>query len=397
MSLLNQVLQDLEQGKAAQSPNTNSIFDQIKAATPNKSNNSIFILLIIIVLIAFTFVLYEFTLPPVVTNHVQPIKTAENTNIKSINMIPITASSTLQNQVITTKTPLISENSAIETLASPTTLKDVINNSADTKKTNVPITKIKKITDKIKHVASISKPISQVASPQLKVVTEIIETPNTINKKVSVESKPPSVEIAPKPAPKNIIKITTLSPEQKADRLFVKAQKTLHLNEKHKLLQQGLALNPSHIEAHVLLAHTYLQQGSINKAIVSLEDSLQLIPRNSLLTRALANLLLKNKQGKEALNLLLNINSHAVKDERLLNLLAAAYQQNKLAFKAGESYKKLLDINPDKAEYWLGLAVSLEDQKRNNDALVAYRKSLNLHGLKPAVISYIKQRMNSLN
>jgi len=259
---------------------------------------------------------------------------------------------------------------------------------------------IKSITEAIAAESAVVAPAPIVSEP-VKSITEEKVVKKTDNIKLTPNTTPTEITQKELKVPSTVApshkKITTLSTEQQADRLFVKAKKTLSLLEKTKLLQHVLESKPDHIEAHLLIAQTYLQRGLINDSIQSLKESLHLLPNNVALTKALASLLLKNNQEKEALKRLLDINIQTVKDERFLTLLAAAYQKNKFVVKSEESYQQLLDINPDKAEYWLGLAVSLESQKRNNDALVAYRRALALNSLKPVVVNYIKQRINRIN
>lgn len=390
MSLLNQVLHDLEQGKLAKPSDSNSIFDQIKASSPTetKSKSMATYSLLIIIIIAIAFASYKFTQPSITTQQIQTpfIETTSNTasspilaeiNTTSINSI---AQIELENELVGKPSKVEPASAIITTIIDssrivPPIMEELINDN---------------ITVKEIEISQAKPEISEAVTTTIKNIEKV----NVIDKKIiSTPVKEPVVS----PPPTKAIKITTLSPHQKADRLFSKAQKTRSLNEKEILLQQVLMLNSGHIEGQILMAHTYLQQGSIDNAIHTLESSLQLMPNNIELTKALAGLLLKNKQAVEALDRLLNISSHTIKDEHFLNLLAAAYQQNKFTDRAAQSYEKLLKINPDKAEYWLGLAVSLESQKQHNDALVAYRRALALNSLRPAVMTYITQRINSLN
>lgn len=379
MSLLNQVLRDLEQDKVATNSNNTNIFSQVKPSSPTKSNNVVILIVVTVLLIVTTFIAYQYALPTNAEKQALPeIKPLVTVNATTKNSLSI---ETVEVGLVEPfpAEPDLAESVPIEPLSPEpalvefTPVEPVLAEPTPTRPILAEVAPIKSIPEKI-----VVKKIDNIKPKSNTTPTIIVEE---------------ETKVAPSPAKK----ITSLSPEQKADRLFSKAKKTLSLFEKQKLLQQVLVLNPEHIEAHLLIAHSYLQRGLMNDSIQSLKESLHSLPNNIALTKALAGLLLKNKQEKEALERLLDINTQTVKDERFLTLLAAAYQQNKLAVKAADSYQQLLDINPDKAEYWLGLAVSLEGQKRNNDALVAYRRALALNSLKPAVVNYIKQRINSIN
>ena len=85
-----------------------------------------------------------------------------------------------------------------------------------------------------------------------------------------------------------------------------------------------------------------------------------------------------------------------IQDETYLGLLAATYQQKNNYSKSLEVYQKLVTINPDKAEYWLGLAIAYENQAEKPQALHAYQQALNKNPLKTVIVSYIKQRISIL-
>jgi len=401
MSLLNQVLRDLEQDKIVSSSDNKNIFSQVKASTQKKSNNVVTLIVVAVLLLVAVFVAYHYVLPTNAEKQalpdIKPITEAVATEPAVVVPDPVvsepvkpTTESVAAESALVAPAPIVSDP------VKPTT-ESIPAESAVVAPAPVVSEPVKSITAAapalVAPVPVMSEPVKPITEERVvKKIDNIKLKPSTTPKAVTQKE----LNVAPTAAPSHK-KITTLSTEQKADRLFLKAKKTLSLLEKTKLLQHVLESKPEHVEAHLLIAHTYLQRGLMNDSIQSLKESLHLLPNNMALTKALAGLLLKNNQEKEALKRLLDINTQTVKDERFLTLLAAAYQQNKFVVKSEESYQQLLDINPDKAEYWLGLAVSLESQKRNNDALVAYRRALALNSLKPVVVNYIKQRINSIN
>lgn len=186
------------------------------------------------------------------------------------------------------------------------------------------------------------------------------------------------------------------SNNQQADILFKNAQNQLNLSVKQSSLEQAIGLNPRHLDARLLLSNTLLRQGLNNKAITLLDQSLALFPQNLKLINLRSQLYLQNRQAKAALSLLHAIDINYVQDETFLSLLAAAYQQNNNHQNSLQIYKKLLSINPTKAEYWLGLAIAAEKQNQPEQALNAYQQALEKKSLKPSIVSYIKQRISLL-
>jgi tetratricopeptide (TPR) repeat protein len=107
-------------------------------------------------------------------------------------------------------------------------------------------------------------------------------------------------------------------------------------------------------------------------------------------------LFLQNNQPQLALNILHRIDSRYNQDEMYLSLLASAYQQNNEDLHSLQIYQKLIVINPQKAEYWLGFAIAQEKQGNKVQALKGYQQALDKKTLKKSIVSYIKQRVSSL-
>jgi Flp pilus assembly protein TadD len=53
-------------------------------------------------------------------------------------------------------------------------------------------------------------------------------------------------------------------------------------------------------------------------------------------------------------------------------------------------------VNPEKAENWLGLALSEEKLGNSNLAREAYQQALNKNTLKESIVKYINQRLIEL-
>ena len=249
----------------------------------------------------------------------------------------------------------------------------------------------------IKATAFIKEPAS------VKIITPAIiknETPVKLApivkkqpKKVSIQN--PVIKQDEKSASKKIK--PRISTQHKAEYFYDKAKESSDLLEQQFLLNKALSLKTAYLNAHLLLATNLLRQGLTDSAITSLQNSLKLFPENIDLTNILAQLYLQTKQFKFSLNTLLKINPANTRNETYLSLLAAAYQQNNDAENSAVIYQKLLHINTDKAEYWLGLALAFEKLKRPKLAKTAYQHALNKNSLQANIVSYIKQRIAQLN
>jgi len=190
--------------------------------------------------------------------------------------------------------------------------------------------------------------------------------------------------------------VKKLSNKQKAEHYFSLAEKQQPNSDKQKNLELAIQLNPQYIKARLLLTNTLLQQGLTSQSANLLDQSLKLFPQNLQFITLRSQLFLQKKQAQDALNTLHHIDENHVANETYLSLLAAAYQQNNDNFNSLNTYQKLLTINPHKAEYWLGLAITQEKQGHPQQALDAYQQALNKNKLQPAIVSYIKERIRVL-
>jgi|GEM_PF-1404508 len=77
-------------------------------------------------------------------------------------------------------------------------------------------------------------------------------------------------------------------------------------------------------------------------------------------------------------------------------LLASYYQQQGYMEQAAKVYRQLLEFDPGVSQWWAGLGVSLDRSKNYTEAARAYRQALQLPGLPPALIQFSRQRLQVL-
>ncbi len=261
------------------------------------------------------------------------------------------------------------------------------------------VTKVKIVSDKQLTENSLASSQKQANTSEKKLSLKKQDKPKTLigpNKKESISNKPQLKLAEKKPIEIKPKKVKRLSNKQRAIQLFTSAQKLTNLVEKQLKLEQTLKLDMLHINARLLLANTLLQLGQIKKASALLNQGTILFPQNIQLINLSSQLFLQNKQARPALILLQQVDDKYITDETYLALLAAAYQQTNAPLKSSQVYQKLISINTDKAEYWLGLAIAYEKQNNKQQALNAYQQALNKNSLKPPIVSYIKQRTSIL-
>ena len=223
--------------------------------------------------------------------------------------------------------------------------------------------------------------------------------------------KPEAVEKPTKPAakpetttPEKIItasaplavKIPT--PRERAESLYRQAQHAASAPMIAETLQDALRLDQLYLPARTLLLQTLIKSHAADTELGAFADeSLQLFPNNLLFLKTRAHLYVKQKNFNAAVGLLERIDADSVDDGAYLSLLAAGYQQLQRFPEAARLYRQLTQIQPDRAENWLGLAIALDKLNQSQAAAQAYRQALDKKTLNGEVVDYINQRLSALN
>lgn len=239
---------------------------------------------------------------------------------------------------------------------------------------------------------------AQAATPAPQIAAAVPEKPliKPAPPAKPAEKSPENPGIKPAAAPLKPEKSAT--PRQQAEALYRQAQQSASLPAARDFLRTALEIDPLYLPARTLLLQTLLKSHASDAEIgFFAENSLQLFPGNLLFIKTRAHLYVQQKNFKAAVNLLEQIDTDSVEDSAYLSLLAAGYQQLQAFPQASRIYQKLTQIQPDKAENWLGLAVALDKLNQTQPAAQAYRQALDKNSLNSQVVDYINQRLSALN
>ena len=192
--------------------------------------------------------------------------------------------------------------------------------------------------------------------------------------------------------------IKTLTPQQKAERVFIGAQQALASHQPQRgerLLRDTLNEFPGHTAARTQLAALLISQRQTEKAELMLADGLSTDPYQLELARPYAQLLAARDVLVPALEALDRAINQVGADAESLALRAALlYRMDRYA-ESVTAYRRALDDQPHRALWWTGLAVSLEHNGESAQALAAYRRAVDLP-LEQAVDDYVQQRIEQL-
>lgn len=342
MSLINQMLRDLESRNPTVNKPSSILHDNIKIAEAQGSKAPLIIgiLLAFIATVGAGYWGYQHKKAPVKNT---PIATVDN--IKK-DVIP---------PVATTEQPL-PKNPAIQPSQS------------------LPVTP----TVQAAPVVQPTQPVQVQSTVRLQPEV-VVEQPI---KKLAIASKSAQVK--------------QVSAKQQADLLYRQVENNVESYANVSKLEQVLKLDPRHLKARLLLAKTLHNQGQIIKTAEFLDQSLALFPDNLQFINTRAQIFLQQKNPSGALRTLQRVELTNNSNEAYLSLLAATYQQQQSFNNAASVYQRLVSVNSEKAENWLGLAISHEKLGNLKPAREAYQQALAKNTLKPSITGYIKQRLIEL-
>jgi len=237
-----------------------------------------------------------------------------------------------------------------------------------------------------------TKPEPAVSAPAPAQISATPPRPTAVAE-VSESREPVAVadKIIPRP-------IKTLTPQQRAERVFVRAQQALANHQpqrSERLLRDTLNEFPGHTAARTQLAALLVSQQQTEKAELLLADGLSTDPYQLELARPYAQLLAARDVLMPALEALDRAINQVGADAESLALRAALLYRMDRHAESVTAYRRALDDHPHKALWWTGLAVSLEHSGESVQALAAYRRAVDLP-LEQAVNDYVQQRIEQL-
>ena len=185
-----------------------------------------------------------------------------------------------------------------------------------------------------------------------------------------------------------------------AEKLFQQAYidyKRGDIAESLKKLNMSLDQNGGHIKARSTLALILANQGNTELAYSVLNEGLIQYPGNIGWTKMYARLLLKDGKIVEARSILAKQSPELSTNPEYYALQAAILQKLDEHQQAAKIYRDLLQVNPLKAVWWMGLGISLESMKLYDAALYAYQKAFNHPSLAKDTREFLTHRINRLS
>jgi len=169
-----------------------------------------------------------------------------------------------------------------------------------------------------------------------------------------------------------------------------------HINQAINLLTKAIKSSPELVVARKNLIALLIKTDQLDLATAYVESGLKLTPDSIDLITLDARILLLRNHPEAALQILQKISPLIMQEPGYYALLASVQQSLGQFAMAEQLYKRLLALDRDNGNLWAGLGLALESQKKNNSACQAYQQALDLGNLSPSLQTDIQERINKL-
>jgi predicted Zn-dependent protease len=180
----------------------------------------------------------------------------------------------------------------------------------------------------------------------------------------------------------------------KQARLYLDEWKT---NEAKTELERTLLFDPGHISARELLAAMLLQQGDEFGAESLVDVGIINSPEHSPFVQLKARILSSRGDVQGAIVTMESVAPDRTHQNDHNTTLAALYQKSGDHAKAVSGYLALIESDPEEPALWSGLAISLDALGQYKAALKSYKQALRGPMLSPELRRYAHQRVKAIN
>lgn len=160
-------------------------------------------------------------------------------------------------------------------------------------------------------------------------------------------------------------------------------------------LQDALELYPGHLPARALLVEILDKEGKTGEAMFLLAEGLEIAPDYITFKKAYARMLADQGDYDAATRVMLNGGLPTVEDDPEAHVvLATLYQRLGEFFLAAQTYRNLLVAWPQTGAFWVGLGTALDGQKLAAEAMECYRRALATKNLRQDLSRYAEKRLS---
>ncbi len=257
--------------------------------------------------------------------------------------------------------------------------------------TNVPLAKAAVVAVPAKP----SKPAQNVLADKALSTASINSNASATDKKIVALGKPETTA----PDPRIDKQEYPLMPEQIAENDYRHAVELLNqgrLPEAQNAFEEALKLNPASADARQGLFGLLVSEKKNDEAERVLQDSLDLNPNQPGFALALARLQAERGDNAGAIATMQKSEAAGQNSPDYLATLAALQQRASLHTEAVENYQAALKFAPQSGVWWMGLGISLQALNRKAEARDAFTHAKSSNALTPELQAFIEQQLQQL-
>jgi len=229
------------------------------------------------------------------------------------------------------------------------------------------------------HMASPSAPAAVIPENPPARRIAFIPQPPRLDTRLSEPTPGAPLEAAPGPAETGVVKqIKPLTPQVQAEDAWRQAGRLLEQGREHdarQRLEQALLFDPAHVAARQRLVALVLAASDLPRAEVLLREGLALHPNDPWYPRSLAQLRMQQGDFVHAAEIL---KAALAKRPDAANwaLYAGTLARLEQPGEAARAYREALRLDATQGNWWIGMAVALEQTSDPAAAGEAYRRAL---------------------
>ncbi len=160
-------------------------------------------------------------------------------------------------------------------------------------------------------------------------------------------------------------------------------------------LEQAVRLEPTHDAARQTLVGLLVEARRPEEAMRHLQVGLTLEPRQPAMAMLLARLQIE--RGISGVETLMRTLPYATGNSEYHAFLAGVLARESRHQEAVEQYRNALRAAPQNGTWWIGLAISLQSEKRDGEALDAYKRAKASGSLTPELAAFADRKINALS
>lgn len=396
MSVINQMLKDLEQRSPGTNSNTSQINNTALAHSPLKIAlvTGFFVLAVCLM----SFYIWQLITENNALKSEQIVSRANAAEAKVTNDLVTSAIATKDRAATDLAISIANDDSAptsaevtksqerisiTETEASVAAITQQANSSAIA---NVPVnnnvsrvTPVKKVpAEKVPHLANTDSPVKQSVKPSVQEGNDLVTPVKSTKNQMSVSRR-------------------QLSADELADQKIALAEKALtakQIEKAEQLLEDAIIIRPSDSQTRKKLAALWFGRQAYQDAVNLLSQGIALNNQDSSLRIMQARIYLKQGQVTSALNTLKPLAQ--LKDEQYQIMLANTAQQAQQSRVAVNAYKMLITMQPNIGRWHLGLAVLYDQNSQFTLASTAYKTALTKNDLSVSSERFVNDRIQAI-